>query len=301
MKPPVFILIAFLGSVFACTSQNDPADHSGAIAEPSRINSSRQVPWDTRWAESPAQKSQGPVADKEQEKDTWKPAVSVFPDPNASYQDCVMPNFMIHQGELPDCSLDSTWYSLAKTPDGSWSLTPFSPIPATVFDPILDQDSLHPTGIRIHSEATDSSWLYLSGQFHRRTGMISALPFRHIVLPEDTIRFDLKGKTYQLYATGRKKFIEQLNQWYVMGDYQLFLTAEKNEETVTQLICSWPVFDDSMIEIMFAGDLDQDGSLDLILDNSPKYNSFRPTIYLSGRSPDSLLVHVTAMNAYVGC
>lgn len=53
--------------------------------------------------------------------------------------------------------------------------------------------------------------------------------------------------------------------------------------------------------LIFAGDLDRDGRLDLILDASDHYNVAEPTLYLSSQAREGDLVHAVASHHSVGC
>jgi len=94
------------------------------------------------------------------------------------------------------------------------------------------------------------------------------------------------------------------NQPYTLsavGMYELFLESEKDGKMVKTLLASTPFFDEGSIGILFVGDIDQDGQIDLILDNSPKYNAFTPTVYLSSVAGENELVKVVGMGLFVGC
>lgn len=53
--------------------------------------------------------------------------------------------------------------------------------------------------------------------------------------------------------------------------------------------------------LIFAGDLDRDGRLDLILDTTDHYNLSRPTLFLSGAAGKGELLHAVATHAATGC
>ena len=59
--------------------------------------------------------------------------------------------------------------------------------------------------------------------------------------------------------------------------------------------------DDASPALLFAGDIDRDGRLDLILDTTDHYNLSRPTLYLSTQAADGELVHRVAEHEAVGC
>ena len=58
---------------------------------------------------------------------------------------------------------------------------------------------------------------------------------------------------------------------------------------------------DASPRLIFAGDLDRDGRLDLIFDTTDHYNLSRPTLFLSGAAGKSELVRAVAAHDAVGC
>ncbi|HRN62689.1 MAG TPA: hypothetical protein PK743_07485 [Luteimonas sp.] len=59
--------------------------------------------------------------------------------------------------------------------------------------------------------------------------------------------------------------------------------------------------DDGASMLLFAGDLDRDGKLDLLLDVSDHYNVRKPTLFLSGGAPEGAVVRPVASHKAVGC
>jgi hypothetical protein len=58
---------------------------------------------------------------------------------------------------------------------------------------------------------------------------------------------------------------------------------------------------DASAEVLFAGDLDRDGRLDLIIDLTDHYNVARPTLLLSSQAAAGELVGMAAVYESVGC
>lgn len=59
--------------------------------------------------------------------------------------------------------------------------------------------------------------------------------------------------------------------------------------------------DDASPHLLFAGDLDGDGALDLLYDRSDHYNVAAPTLFLSGAAAADELVHPVAEQRTTGC
>lgn len=58
---------------------------------------------------------------------------------------------------------------------------------------------------------------------------------------------------------------------------------------------------DASPHLIFAGDLDRDGKLDLIFDTTDHYNLSRPVLFLSGAAEGDELLHAVAEHSAVGC
>ena len=58
---------------------------------------------------------------------------------------------------------------------------------------------------------------------------------------------------------------------------------------------------DASPHVIFAGDLDRDGKLDLIFDTTDHYNLSRPVLFLSGAAEGDELLHAVAEHSAVGC
>ncbi|MCQ4166060.1 hypothetical protein [Tahibacter harae] len=62
-----------------------------------------------------------------------------------------------------------------------------------------------------------------------------------------------------------------------------------------------PGFGEGVPRLLFAGDLDRDGRVDLLLDTTDHYNLSRPTLFLSGAAGKGELVRQVAQQEVTGC
>lgn len=74
------------------------------------------------------------------------------------------------------------------------------------------------------------------------------------------------------------------------------MTAQQMEGTTGLMLG-----DDASPHLIFAGDLDRDGKLDLIFDTTDHYNVSRPVLFLSGAAEGDELLHAVAEYSAVGC
>lgn len=88
------------------------------------------------------------------------------------------------------------------------------------------------------------------------------------------------------------------------GDVERGPRQTLTEMTGTSALSSAPeIFlgDDASPHVIFAGDLDRDGKLDLIFDISNHYNLSHPVLFLSGAAEGDELLHAVAEHDAVGC
>jgi len=110
--------------------------------------------------------------------------------------------------------------------------------------------------------------------------------------PGATEDLGLEGTEYSLYATGEGK-----DEWSIEGYRLVLASGGKSQELAGYDICC----DDSMPALIWAGDLDRDGRLDLFLDLSNHYNVGRRTLFLSSLAGDGELVGKAAEFVTYGC
>jgi hypothetical protein len=88
------------------------------------------------------------------------------------------------------------------------------------------------------------------------------------------------------------------------------LVAGKTRQTVLTMSASrsagvalgpWMLGDDAAPHVLFAGDLDRDGRLDLLFETSDHYNLSRPTLFLSSAARPSEFLRRVSEHRTVGC
>lgn len=84
-------------------------------------------------------------------------------------------------------------------------------------------------------------------------------------------------------------------------NYKLILEGSKDNQTIQQTIADIPFFDDKMVTFYWAGDLDQDGLPDFLVDLSHKYSYSMPSLFLSSKSGANELVKMVSQLSEFGC
>ncbi|MCB0334183.1 MAG: hypothetical protein KDD55_11825 [Bdellovibrionales bacterium] len=102
---------------------------------------------------------------------------------------------------------------------------------------------------------------------------------------------------YRLFATGEGAKADYLD--VTMKDYCLHLRMDKQLQT---LMCLQRVNQEGIVpNVLWAGDLDRDGKLDLLIDTSNHYNVTEQTLYLSSLATKGELVGKAAIFRATGC
>lgn len=201
-----------------------------------------------------------------------------------------------HEDEVRKDDKLRNWYGLFMNKDGYYlDSTPITT--KNVEDPLGDEGNK--TGWEVKANHIDTALFLISGVeglSGRKIGSVKIA--KQEILPDESTTFSYNGITYTIYATGNKG---PGGDSYITTSYRLFIKATINGSRRQQLLVSIKEFDDAMIKILFAGDIDGDGFPDFILDTISHYNGARPTLYLSKPAGGEKLLKVMGMHVSVGC
>lgn len=124
-----------------------------------------------------------------------------------------------------------------------------------------------------------------------------ALPQQEFIIPIGT-QYPLifNGKPYTLRAEGT--ILEDVQEdgysWDHIKDYKLYISNGKTE----QLFFTQENFHNTRAEILFIGDMDQDGLPDILISNPRDYETYSVVLYLSTHAKDDELVGNATSTGY---
>ncbi len=206
-----------------------------------------------------------------------------------------------HEDEIEANSITKEWFGLFKNKD-NYRLSKTKIIAKRVYDVILDEKETDKTGWEITTTSKDTSLVLIESLPYLSERKIERYDLPEYIQPNDTITFKYLNKEYKLFATGGKRKESEESEWYYVWNYKLYLTSIVNGIEQTELLVACSRFDDSMIRILFAGDIDGDEKLDLLLDTSNHYNASSPTLYLSKPAEEeNKIIKPVAIHTSVGC
>lgn len=149
--------------------------------------------------------------------------------------------------------------------------------------------------IQIQNGHSNSAIIYIAGSKKIKAHEVKTVtnsPLR--IMPGDEKIINFNNQSYTLRATGSL----DSNQYGIHpSNYSLTVS---NGKSMT-LLSSAPYFDDAMIEILFIGDIDGDGLLDFLIDNSNKYSYREYCLYLSSFATKGECVKLVAGKHTMGC
>jgi len=196
------------------------------------------------------------------------------------------------------------WLALQVAQDGTASLQQATLHVSAIEDAILDAPGQR-TGRRVESANAEEVRLYLRGTGLRAgrvetgkvgTGPEGAVFTRFIQWKGRTLSLQSRCETAAPTDAGDPKVACRVE--LVDGDRRQTLTTMDGYRDGNG---RWVLGDDAEPQLIFAGDLDRDGRLDLIIDTSNHYNMQRPTLFLSSRATGSAIVDVAGQHVSVGC
>lgn len=195
------------------------------------------------------------------------------------------------------------WLALVRGSESRDRLTPVTLQVDTVRDELLDADG-PATGKQVSAAPGGEIVVLVSGIPGLRAGPVTTLATDIDVIPTQPAQLALRGETYQVTLACAKPTRG-------VGTETVACSLVVRRRHQTQVLKTYEaqfeggvfvaVGDDVQPKLLWAGDLDGDGALDLLLDLTVHYNVSRPTLFLSrGRRAGTLLAPV-AMHQSVGC
>jgi hypothetical protein len=219
--------------------------------------------------------------------------VNEFPADTGARTQLLLPK-SYHSNELDGVENGSTWLGLFLGKQGYYTAQT-KIFKNKVHDDVVDADSEN-TGWMVTVENTDSCLMLTKlGLLLPITNIEKILSEQEPMPPYDKLTFLYKEGTYQLYATG---MINTENN--MVTNYRLYADVTIDGRTQTSLLMTTSGFNETIATVLFAGDLNGDGLVDLIINTSTHYNTFKPTLYLSNSHRQPWILPV-GWHISVGC
>jgi hypothetical protein len=165
-----------------------------------------------------------------------------------------------------------------------------------VTDPVLDEESGPKTGKRVSVDQPEEPRFLVKGITPLRVGpVISIHASEQSLSSGDNIRLELAGQSYQLKVASRG----EPEKGIISDDAKLLLTVGTVTQTLYALNSKGA--NEPGWSLLWAGDLDGDGKLDLYLGLSNHYNVSQHKLFLSSQARKGQLVREVAEFVITGC
>lgn len=206
----------------------------------------------------------------------------------------LQPVGVFHDGEA-SARNGENWLALQVTPARS-ALVATDVQVRRVHDVVADGEGAD-SGVDVRTRVRDTAFLLRGPGLHVGpvdTAWSGVEPLR---LPTKPFTLKLRGASYRLHLDCAAR-----------GDVcRLVLTGGARTQVLQEFHAgryddgSLMLGDDAAPVLHFAGDLDHDGRLDLILDTTDHYNVTEPTLFLSSGAGPKALVRRVALQRSTGC
>jgi hypothetical protein len=215
-----------------------------------------------------------------------------------------LPPFQLHPlGDLHGAEVTiadgDEWLALRIGPEGA-RLEPTPVRVEAIEDPLLDEPGER-SGRRVRAAELPDAVLLLAGNGLRAGPVAIAAHATMVDWRSEVLAIELAGQppaSLRLQCDEPGTPMPQCGLWLEQaGQRQQLAQYPAHPGDDGQLAPG----DDAPIELRFAGDLDGDGRLDLILDTSEHYNVAQPTLFLSGAAGAGELLRAVASHRRTGC
>lgn len=179
----------------------------------------------------------------------------------------------------------------------------------TVFDEMLDTES-QPTGSEVGSDKADVV-TYLRGPGLHAGPVVQAriddaapdsgLSAQTLTLGDNTYRLATRCEVGPAVERGAVEGGLTCAIDLVEGERRQTLVRMSGQRNQGDAGAGLSLGDDASPGLIFAGDLDRDGKLDLLFNTTDHYNLSRPVLFLSGAAEGDELLHAVAEHSAVGC
>ena len=189
------------------------------------------------------------------------------------------------------------WLGLYLTPNG-YTLIPSTITVETVYDPFVDNAG-EKTGKMVLVERQTRPLFLIKGLDTLKGESIQTLSAEQTILtPGKSLDLGFNGKNeYHLMAYGEGDIGP--NGFTSLENYSLELSQEGQS---SQELLTYDSTNGAVPSLLWAGDLDGDGQLDLLINATPHYTVYSaPVLFLSSMAKDGNLVQKVAIFVATGC
>jgi hypothetical protein len=180
---------------------------------------------------------------------------------------------------------NEVWLGLYPTKDG-YSLMPSTVRVDAFYDPAMGDDENVTGATRVSVQGQNAPLFLITGLDSLKAGTVKTLFSGRLPLPlGSSLEFTLDNEiTYSITAFGGLK----------SNSGSVDRKVELVKGNRSQVICSFDTKNATVSYLLWAGDIDRDGQLDLLIDSICDYSTSGPALFLSSLAEDGNLLQNAA-------
>ena len=178
---------------------------------------------------------------------------------------------------------NEVWLGLYPTKSG-YTLMPTTVRVDAFYDPMIGDDENVMGATRVSVPGQNSPLFLVKGLDSLKTGVVKTLFSGRLPL-ESYLEFTLDDESTYTIAT-----FGGLKSNTGSADYNVELVKGSR----SQVICSFDMSNAAVLYLLWAGDVDRDGELDLLIDSICDYSASGPVLFLSSLAEGGNLLHKAA-------
>ena len=195
--------------------------------------------------------------------------------------------------DLQDVDHTQGWTGLFTDPQNQYYIQDIEVAFEKVAHPMIDEEGEY-SGIRISTRPGIPHYIFSHPELFHPGKVKNCVIRESVILPGDTLVIRFLEHEYKFTAKGTMQTLSSGE--LLVSDYALYISTGKCRK---QLIGESEFFDGNMFEILWAGDLNNDCELDLIMDLSHKYSFREIVLFLSSvENPSAIFEEVGRSRMY---
>jgi hypothetical protein len=199
-------------------------------------------------------------------------------------------------GDEVSCNSGEVWFGMYSTADG-YELKPTAIKVEPIFDPIVDGED-QKTGKQVFVEHSIQPLILIKGLDALKAGRIQSMCDQSVALsPGKSIHFAMDEDEYRLTVFG-EELVDRPGYVSSIQNYEIRLSKGRR----AQVIISYQAANNVIPRLLWAGDLDRDKKLDLLIDAAWRDDIYTaPVLFLSSLARGKNLVQEAATFSASGC
>lgn len=202
-----------------------------------------------------------------------------------------------HSDEVEPDAAGRTWFGLFQEEE-QFFIQPTEIVLSRFHDPLLDNEG-EMSGWEVSVPDGRIPVVLISG-LKCIAGPVPHLDIPSSIYPGDTVEVLFENHLYTFWATG-ENVEDSTSGQRLIYNYKLLVSRSGEGRISESVVVQHSRFDETFTSILWAGDINGDKRLDILIDLTDHYNVTAPTLFLSEDKESKSVVSFFAQHRAVGC